>query len=80
MIGVNRSFEYGVRFYRPEIEFVPWDSQITSNFASSYSGYALVGPAAESQLSHMQLDRHFVQGYSQQCWIEFLHPVVSGYK
>lgn len=80
LIGVNRSCEYGVRFYRPEIEFVSWDSQITSNFANSYSGYALVGPAAESQLSHMQLDRHFVRGYSQQCWIEFLDPTTSGHK
>ncbi|HEV2297536.1 MAG TPA: hypothetical protein VGR72_03350 [Candidatus Acidoferrales bacterium] len=80
MVGVNRSCEYGVRFYRPEIEFVSWDSQIPSNLASSYSGYALVGQAGESQLSHMQLDRHFVRGYSAQCWIEFLHPTLSVHK
>jgi 4-amino-4-deoxy-L-arabinose transferase-like glycosyltransferase len=75
LVGVNRSCEYGVRFYRPELLFVPWTSQMVPASPFPFSGYALVGPEGESQLSRMQFeDRHFVRGFSTGCWIEFLLP------
>lgn len=77
LIGVNRSCEYGVRFYRPEINFVRWNLQQTQ--AVPFNGYALVGPDGEIYLSHLQSEeRHFVRGYSPGCWIEFLHASLSG--
>lgn len=78
LIGVARNCEYGVRFYRPEIQFVDWTAQTTPSLASSFNGYALVGPDGESWLSPVQFEeRHFVRGFSSGCWLEFLVPKTS---
>ncbi|HEV2488580.1 MAG TPA: glycosyltransferase family 39 protein [Candidatus Acidoferrales bacterium] len=75
LIGVNRNCEYGVRFYRPDLEFTDWTAQTAPVSASSFSGYALVGQEGKSWLSQVQSeDRHFVRGFSSGCWIEFLLP------
>jgi 4-amino-4-deoxy-L-arabinose transferase-like glycosyltransferase len=79
LIGISRSCEYGLRFYRPELTFVPWTSQNTSVSAKTFSGYAIVGPNGAAWLSHVpEENRHFVRGFSSSCWIEFLHPTAPG--
>lgn len=78
VIGVARNCEYGVRFYRPEIQFVDWTAQTTPSLATSFTGFALVGPDGETWLSPVQFEeRHFVRGFSSGCWIEFLVPKTS---
>jgi 4-amino-4-deoxy-L-arabinose transferase-like glycosyltransferase len=77
LIGVGRSCEYGIRFYRPELQFVPWDSMTTED-ARSFNGYAIVGLEGANWLSNLKFEqRHFVRGYSSSCWIEFLHSTGS---
>jgi 4-amino-4-deoxy-L-arabinose transferase-like glycosyltransferase len=80
LIGIRRSCEYGLRFYRPELPFVSWDSERTLIFAKSFSGYALVGPEGARWLSQIPSeDQHFVRGFTSSCWIEFLHPSLAGH-
>ena len=78
LIGIDRNCEYGLRFYRPELNFVPWTSPNTSSNVKTFSGYAIVGPDGAVWLSHIpEESRHFVRGFSSACWIEFLHPTAA---